>query len=127
MNKKILDQELLINGFNQVKDDIFEKTFNGINLRISTRKNLFNKINGICIYYFFKNELIESLHDIFWNKSIDIIESQNSNLTLGSLGYDFIGVVTTKNILKNFNVEIINQCCDEFSNKMKDLLAEYNL
>ena len=80
------------------------------------------------IFYKFKKQLKEELHDEVWNKCVKILDSQDSYLKLGSLGFDYLEAdIIDKNILNNINTEMISNNSDKFSNQIKDLIIEYDL
>ena len=128
MNKKNLSQELLNNGFNLTKYNNFEKVFNGLNINVIIYASLFGKVKMVGTFYKFKKQLKEELHDEVWTKCIKIMDSQNSYLKLGSLGFDYLEAdITDKNILNCINAEMISESCNNFSNLIKDLIIEYDL
>ena len=122
MNKKNLSQELLNNGFNLTKYNNFEKVYNGLNINVIIYASIFGKVKMVGIFYKFKKQLKEELHDEVWNKCIKILDSQNSYLKLGSLGFDYLEAdIIDKNILNDINADVISRNCNEFSNLIKDL------
>lgn len=128
MNKKGLCQKLLDYGFNLTKYKNYEKVYNNLKVSILIYSNLFGKIKMIGILYKFKNQLQEELQDEFWNKSRKIINSQNSYLKIGSLGFDYIEAnILDKEILSTIDAKVIDENCTNFVNQISDLLKEYEL
>lgn len=128
MNKKNLSQELLNNGFKLTKYNNFEKVYNGLNINVIIYASLFGKVKMVGTFYKFKKQLKKELHDEVWNKCIKIIDSQNSYLKLGSLGFDYLEVdIIDKNMLSNITIQEIDDTCILFSDVIKPLLEEYKL
>ena len=129
MNKKELSQKLLEQGFIQNKYRAFEKTFDGTKISIIIYSGLFgSKIKMIGMCYKFKKELHNNFHDEVFERAIKSLDKDNSNIVIGSLGFDFIEAnIIDKNILSNITIKTIEDDCILFVNTIKPLMDEYSL
>ena len=82
----------------------------------------------IGIFYKFKKELEINFHQEVFDKAIECLDSLETNLKMGALGFDFIeSSITDKDVIKKITGEEVENNCVLFVNTIIPLVKEYDL
>ncbi|MBQ8844649.1 MAG: hypothetical protein IJ008_01375 [Clostridia bacterium] len=128
MRKRKLVQDLISCGFEKDEEGSYVKNFNSTALSVQIGTFVFGIVNYVSIYYNFKQELPEELHDEVWEKLEKVCKESKGGYVISSLGFEFFEVmIMDKRIISNISAEKIVSSCEIFSTEIQSIIDEYRL
>lgn len=128
MRKKHLAQDLINNGFEKDKYGKYVKNFNCVSLSVDIGTFIFGMVSYVSIYYDFKQELPEELHDEVWEKLEKICKESKGGYVISSLGFEFFEVmIMDKKYIGDIDAEKVIASCETFSTEIQPIIDEYRI